>query len=169
MYWAVLAAALSGVTVAAEPQTVIQSDGTVEVRMTIPAETEAVLQVLADTNGVFSTLNTDIYRTVSEKRGVCEEVRRETRGVFRPFKFRSLRCPSKDGFVETLIDSDDITTFQSSWELTKTQEGTAIVYKVHTELRSVFPRPLVLQGTLAGAKETVVNLARVLLNPKQRK
>jgi hypothetical protein len=168
MYWAVFAAALSSAAVAAEPQTVVQSDGTVEVRMTVEAETEAVLKVLADTDGVYSTLNTDIYRTVSEKRGSCEEVRRETRGVFRPFKFRSLRCPSKDGFTETLLDSDDITTYQTSWELTKTATGTAIVYKVHTELRPVFPRPLVLQGTLAGAKETVINLARVLLKPKAR-
>ena len=168
MYWAVLAAALSGVSMAAEPETVVQSDGTVEVRMTVAAETEAVRELLADTDGVYSTLNTDIYRTQSEKRGNCEEVRRETRGVFRPFKFRALRCPSKDGFTETLLGSDDITTYDTSWQLTSTEEGTNIVYRVHTELRSAFPRPLVLQGTLAGAKETVVNLARELLKKKHR-
>jgi hypothetical protein len=168
MYWAALAVALSRASMAAEPHVVVQSDGTVEVQLTVAASTEAVREILADTSGVYSTLNADIYSTESKQRGNCEEVRRETRGLFRPFKFRSLRCPSEAGFTETLLDSNDLTIYDSSWELTSTGEGTKIVYRVHTELRAAFPRPLVLQGTLAGAKETVINLALELLKRKPR-
>jgi hypothetical protein len=164
MLWAYLALALSSAAMAAEPEVAVEKDGTVEVRLTVDASTSDIRLVLADTDGVYSKLNADIYKTEAKKTGTCEEVQRQTRGVWRPFNFRSLRCPTKAGFTETLIDSPDLAGYDSTWELKSTQDGTEIIYRVRTQLNSgILPMAMVQKGTLAGAKETVVNLARELL------
>ena len=168
MYWTMLMLALTSASFAAEPSTVLEADGTVEVRLVVDASTAEIRKVLADTNGIFSTLNTDIYETETRKKGPCEEVKRRTKGVFRPFNFRSLRCPTKVGFTETLISSNDLSGYDSTWELVDTDSGTEIIYRVRTQLNSNLPKLLVQKGTLAGAKETVMNLARALVDPTGR-
>ena len=49
-----------------------------------------------------------------------------------------------------------------------TDSGTEIIYRVRTQLNSNLPKLLVQKGTLAGAKETVMNLARALVDPTGR-
>ena len=68
MYWTMLMLALTSASFAAEPSTVLEADGTVEVRLVVDASTAEIRKVLADTNGIFSTLNTDIYETETRKR-----------------------------------------------------------------------------------------------------
>jgi hypothetical protein len=152
--WFYVASAL-----AAEPQVAVQSDGTVVCTVTLAASESQVRAALVDGAGS-SRLSPDVLAVESAKKGACEELTKETRGLFHNFRLRSLRCPTADGWSEKLVSSDDFTEFQADWSIATDPAGTRVTYTVKTGLSIPVPDSL-LRQSLAKATATMLgNLAQ---------
>jgi len=150
---------VSPVTHAAQPTVAIGQDGVVAVSMLIEAPEGNIRSVLNDVEGALADLSSDVLTVEVVKDGPCQEIARSTRGLFRPFRFKSLRCPTARGWHETLIESGDFSAYSTEWSLVQTEAGTEVVYRVHTELY-IFPKPVVTPTVVQSAKEQLVRLAR---------
>lgn len=155
--WAVLSLAS-----ATEPTSEVRDDGTVVVKINVEATPTEVKALLADTEGAAMDISADLLSVTATQRGACEEVRRETRGVFRPFEMKVLKCPTPNGFVESLVASDDFSAYQSTWSVQPGVTGSDVTYSVRTELNAPVPGAMVRKGVLDGARNAIVNLARKL-------
>ena len=89
----------------------IDAEGVVVARILVPATSDEVRALLADTSGRLAALSPDTLSVISTPDGACEMVDRKTRGIFRPFAFRAQRCPTANGWQETLMQSDDFTAY----------------------------------------------------------
>ena len=157
MFGAVLFAPQTAIAV--EPAVDVGRDGVVAVSMLIDAPERNIRSVLNDVEGELADLSSDVLTVEVVKEGLCQEIDRSTRGLFRPFRIRSLRCPTAQGWHETLIASGDFSAYSTEWSLNETEEGTEVMYRVHTEL-FIFPRPVVTHTVVQSAKEQLLKLAR---------
>jgi hypothetical protein len=160
--WCVIAAVLGAVCSgarAAEPHISVDSEGRVVARATIDATESAIRGVLADTTGRYAALSSDVLSVESVQSGRCEDVTRSTRGLFRPLRFRSMRCPTNDGFTEVLIESRDFSRYSSEWALNATDEGTEVVYVIDTDVNAPVPDVLVKRSVKQAATELMTKLA----------
>ena len=154
--------ALSAITpmaAAQQPSVNVAHNGEVAVSMTIDAPASNIRRILDDIEGELAALSTDVLTVEVLKTGACQEIARSTRGLLRPFRLRSLRCPTAHGWHESLIESGDFSAYSTDWSLIETEAGTEVVYRVRTELY-IFPKPLVTRSVIQSAKEQVVKLAR---------
>lgn len=147
----------------AEPTVVVTSDGTVEARMLLPdgSGTE-VRRMIADPRALAS-LSQDILSVDTVSRGECEEVTRSTRGMFRPFRLRALRCPTAHGWTESLVETGDFTDYATEWRIVETDAGTEVLYRVRTRLGVPVPEAVVRKTVIQSAKDQLVKLARRVL------
>jgi hypothetical protein len=137
----------------------VARDGEVVVSLLIDAPASNIRHILNDIEGELAALSTDILTVEVLKTGTCQEIARSTRGLLKPFRLRSLRCPTAHGWHESLLASGDFSAYSTDWSLIETAAGTEVVYRVRTELY-IFPKPLVTRSVIQSAKEQVVKLAR---------
>lgn len=152
-------ALFSASALADEPSVAVDDDGTVKVSMLISASEVNIREVLQDIEGELADLSPDVLSVEIVKDGRCQEIARSTRGLFRPFRFRSLRCPTAHGWHESLIESGDFSAYFTDWSVIETDAGTEVVYTVHTELY-IFPKPIVTRTVVQSAKQQLIKLAR---------
>jgi hypothetical protein len=153
---------------AAPASPIIEDDGTVRMSMEIDASEADIRAILADTSGSLMDLSTEVLSVQSLPKGTCEDVKRETKGVWRPLKWRSLRCPTANGWHEELVTSDDFSAFETEWRLEAVDGGTIVTYRVRTELNMAIPQTVVRDGIVKGARNALVNLAKKVLRTEKR-
>ena len=148
------------------PRTSVDADGSVVGQIIIEASEEEILQILAEIDSL-RELSTEVTIVGSRRKGRCQEVERTSRGVFRPFKWLSLRCPTDHGWTESLIESNDLSHYETEWVLVGMGESTAVTYRVRTEITAMVPNAVVRSGMLSGVKNAVINLAKKVLKKKE--
>ncbi len=168
LFGTILAIGLSTSAVAVEPVVTIDDAGHVVARVVLPASASDVHDILSDTDGAMAELAPDVLDVTIESAGTCELVSRRTRGVFRPFAFRARRCPTRNGWKEVLVDSEDFLAYEAAWELEETAGGTEVIYRIQTELNSPVPQGVVRSSLKSAAGQILSGLAELVGRPRSR-
>lgn len=124
--------ALSTLTAqAAEP--VVQSDGSVMMSVVLPA-TESEVRAQLDTAAEASALHGDATIVSQERQGACEQSTFKTRGLLSSIYYVAKRCPTADGWKQTLISSDTFEHNEAEWSLHPVEGGTELRYRIRVSL-----------------------------------
>ena len=96
---------------AAEPSVETDSTGLI-VGTVVIAASEAEVRSVVDDAKQCGELSPQVVsvRTSSAANG-CEELVTETKGLFRNLTYTSLRCPTDNGWDDSLVQSDDFSEF----------------------------------------------------------
>jgi hypothetical protein len=129
-----------------EPEVHVDGEGRVVAVVTVQATPERVRTILADTAGALKELSPNTLSVEVTPDGPCERVNRQTRGIFQPLTLRSKRCPTADGWEETLMESDDFEHYEALWRVRSTESGTEVTYRIATVLTAPVPQLLVRQN-----------------------
>ena len=116
---------------AAEPT--IQSDGSVTVRVVLPASESAVRAEL-DTAAEANALHGDATLVSQERQGDCERSTFKTRGLISSISYVALRCPTATGWKQTLVSSDTFEANEVEWSLRSVDGGTELRYRIQVRL-----------------------------------
>ena len=130
------------------------SDG-VTMRMLVQAPIDEVRSVLsrAETS---VTLSPDVMELHTTDQGNCERVEVSTRGLFSPMRYVGLRCPTSEGWSETLVESEDFTHYDVEWTLSPTDEGTMVTYRIDVSLKNLPVPDRVLHSNLSSSMKHVM-------------
>lgn len=149
-----------------EPEVHVDAEGRVVATVTLSAQPEAVRAILADTAGSLKDLSPNTLSVEVSPEGSCERVQRHTRGILQPLVFQSRRCPTDDGWVETLTESEDFEHYEAMWAVRTTDSGTEVTYRIATVLTAPVPQALVRRNLKQAAGTILQRLvARLSLTP----
>ena len=129
--WGVAFLMWSGAAHAQDPA--VGSDGFVSVRRFLAADPDAVRAAL-DTGAEMSALHGDAQLIEQTSEGRCERLTYRTRGLISSMFYIALRCPTPQGWSQTLVSSDDFTENEAYIELTEVEGGTEIWYRIRVKL-----------------------------------
>lgn len=79
--------------------------------------------------------------------GSCERVALRVKGLFSPFVATTRRCPTADGWVEKLVESDDFSDYTAEWKLQGIGEATAVHFRVRTIINVSVPHSMITSRT----------------------
>lgn len=146
---------------AGEPSTpVVAGESTVTTDVIIAADCATVRAALADPITA-SHLSGDVLDAkVLGKEGDCSLVQMTTRGLSSPLTYVTRRCPTPDGFRETLVRTDDFDSQSSSWRLAAVSGGTQVTLEVRSEPRLPIPQRLINAAVGSSAVQTLKNLVQ---------
>jgi hypothetical protein len=116
---------------AAEP--VVQPDGSVCMTVILPASESAVRAEL-DTAAEASALHGDATLVSQERQGACERSTFKTRGLISSISYVALRCPTADGWKQTLVSSETFEQNEAEWSLRPVEGGTELRYRIRVSL-----------------------------------
>jgi hypothetical protein len=122
---------MAGSAAAAEPTKA--ADGSICMRVVIPAS-ESDIRSEIDTATEANSLVGSAKLISAEPDGNCERLTYQTPGLISSLTYVARRCPTADGWEETLVSSDDFADNQSSWRLREVEGGTEIDYRVRVRL-----------------------------------
>ena len=140
MWWTLFA-------LAAAPAVVVESDGTVVATVVLDASEAEVRALLADSVAA-ARLSADVLEATASTHGRCEQMEISTRGFLRPLTVVTLRCPTADGWRETLLRSDDFTRYVTEWRISTVVGGTRVEHRVNVGVDLPVPEAAVRQGLL---------------------
>ena len=141
-----------------EPEVHVDNEGRVVAVVTVLAPPEQVRSILADTVGALKELSPNTLSVEVTPEGPCELVNRQTRGILQPLTLRSKRCPTPDGWEETLMESDDFEHYEALWKVRSTEKGTEVTYRIATVLTAPVPQLLVRQNLKKAARTILQGL-----------
>lgn len=141
----------------AKPSVTLRPDGSVEARLTVAASEESVRNVLRDPE-VGARLTRDVISVESEIRGRCSRVSTKTRGLLRPLTYTSLRCPTPQGWTESLLESKDFSLYEAEWRLTPRPGGTEIFYRLRLQVSIPAPESLVHYTMKQSVRDALIAL-----------
>lgn len=119
---------------AAEP--VRTSDGSICMRVVIPASEDAIREQL-DTAVEANALVGSARLVSVESEGDCERLTYRTPGLLSSLTYIARRCPTPNGWREVLVSSDDFEDNTSAIALREVDGGTEVDYRVRVRLRNV--------------------------------
>jgi hypothetical protein len=141
----ILLAALWGTAArAAAPPTIEPTehpDGGWQFDFVVPAPLSVVRAALADPIAA-SRFAPDILSVSYIARGACDTLHVETGVTFAPVSYDALRCPTADGFHETLVKSTTLSEYEGIWRLAPEGAGTHVSY--HLRVAMAIPAPAFL-------------------------
>jgi hypothetical protein len=128
--------------------TTVHADGdTIRGSLIVASSASRVRAALADGAALAAT-SPEVRAATARPQGACEALRLEVSGLFSPFEVHTLRCPTANGWTETLIESSMFSAWETSWTVTPTADGGArIDYAVRTALDLPVPASLVRDRT----------------------
>ncbi len=146
---------------AADPTApVVAGESTVTTDVVIAADAATVRAALSDPISA-SRLSGDVLDAkVVGKDGDCTLVQVTTRGLSSPLLYVTRRCPTADGFRETLVQTDDFDSQSSSWKLASVAGGTQVTLQVRSEPRLPIPQRLINAAVGSSAVQTLKNLVQ---------
>lgn len=149
-----------------EPQVHVDAEGRVVATVTLNAQPDEVRAILADTAGSLKDLSPNTLSVEVRPDGTCEHVQRHTRGILQPLVFDSKRCPTDEGWEETLLQSEDFEHYEAMWAVRITDSGTEVTYRIGTVLTAPVPQVLVRRNLKQAATTILQRLvARLSLTP----
>lgn len=145
---------------AADPSPpVTDSADRVTTAVVIPADPAAVRAALADPTAA-CRLSTDVLSArVVATEGPCALIAVTTRGLTAPLAYTMRRCPSADGYTETLVQTDDFDQQESRWQLRAVPGGTEVTLQVRSQPRLPLPQRLINATVGSSAVQALKNLA----------
>jgi len=153
---------------AAEPRVDVDEGGQVVGTMVLPATQDRVRDVLEDPVQC-AELSPEVYSvTQVGHNDDCDELVTETRGLFRPLRYRSRRCRTADGFRDHLVESEDFSAYETSWALREVDGGTEVTLRVHTEVNLPVPASVVEKRSRKSVGEMLQALAEKIRSGKWR-
>jgi hypothetical protein len=116
---------------AAEP--VVNPDGSVTMCVVLPAA-EDIVRAELDTAAEASALHGDATLVSQERQGRCERSTFKTRGLLSSISYVALRCPTSDGWKQTLVSSETFEENEAEWVLRAVDGGTELRYRIQVRL-----------------------------------
>lgn len=148
------------------PEIEVRDDGAVFATEVMAAQADDVRALLSDAEAL-AALSPEVRKIETTQRGRCQEVATETRGLLRPLRLRSLRCPTTDGFREELMEVGDFSAYEVEWAVRDADGGARIEYSVRVVPELAVPSALVQQGVERSTRTLFENIARTLLPGKR--
>jgi carbon monoxide dehydrogenase subunit G len=149
-----------GMSARAEPAPVqVGEDGDTVVAVgLVAASPDAVRAALSDPTAM-RDLFPDVLKVQVAPDGSCQDVRRETRGLWSPLHLHVRRCPTSAGYREDLVPGDgSFEAYTAEWRLTPTDAGTRVEYRVHLLLSLPVPRVALISNLEAASRQAVQRL-----------
>jgi hypothetical protein len=123
-------------TVAQADEPTKAADGSICMRVLIPASETDIRQEL-DTAQEASGLFGSAKLVSVEPDGDCERLSYRTPGLFTSMTYIARRCPTADGWVETLVSGDSFEDNTSSMRLRSVDGGTEVDFRIRVRLRNI--------------------------------
>ena len=138
---------------------VVGADAGIRTDVVVAATPDQIRAAMADPVAAIELCADVISARVVGRSGDCSILLVTTRGLVAPLGFMTRRCPTAEGWAETLVSSDDFDRQDTTLRLEPVSGGTRIVLEVHSEPRLPLPRRL-LQSEIA--KSTVATLENIV-------
>ncbi len=140
----------------------VTAKGEVIATVKVAAKTDAVRQVLSSAERSHKLAPTTVSSHATPD-GKCEKVKLQVRGLITPFQLETRRCPTANGFLETLASSTDFVEYRNEWEFKDLgAEGTLITFKTRTLPNVQVPESLILMETKRVLTRLMKNLVGAL-------
>ena len=137
-----------------EPLVQSEEPGTIVTRLHVPAPEHEVRAVLDDPRA-FMQLTPDVYSLDVQPRGKCKLLRLDTRGLFEPLQYSTLRCPRVGGWHESLLESDSFTRYDADMQFEPVPGGTNIVYRLSVGIDLPVPDMVISKNVKRSARLTM--------------
>jgi len=144
------------------------AEGFTQVAMEFAATEAAVRRVLTD--GRFATrLSPSVLSRTSQPRGACEEVQVTVDGLTSPMSYTMLRCPTPDGWHETLLNSEDFEDYELQWSIRESGETVRVQLRARLKLRRLLaPKNIVDRSLRKSLRKTLKSLAEIVDEQQRR-
>lgn len=137
----------------------VTAKGEVVAEVKVAAKPDAVRALLSGAEKAHSFAPTTVSAKATPD-GKCEKVALQTRGLLSPFVLETRRCPTKTGWRETLVSSDNFREYWNEWSIKEVAGGTLVTFRTRTLPDVVgVPESLILTET----KRVLGKLMRNLL------
>ncbi len=134
-------------------------DNGITMQIDVQADIDQVREILSQARTA-AALSPDVLNISVTPRGRCEQVEVETRGFLSSLNYISLRCPTDDGWTETLISSDDFSFYDVQWSMTPIENGTRVTYRIDIEMKNLpVPERLLHSNLSSSMKHSLIALA----------
>lgn len=154
-----LAPLCAHLALAAEPSApTVAGASTVSTGIFIAADPATVRAALADPLKACQLSGDVLDAKVLGKQGDCTLIQVTTRGMTSPLIYTTRRCPTTEGFTETLVQTDDFDSQASTWSLRPVSGGTQVTLEVRSEPRLPVPQRLINAAVGSSAVQTLKNL-----------
>ncbi len=153
---------MGSIALAQEPTIASATDGTVVANVQVAASVEQVRAALADADTA-SRLPPEVLEVTSASKGSCTVIDVKTEGAWSPLEYQGLRCPTADGWHTSLVKSEDFDGLEVTWKVTPNGTGSAIEYRVRTDLAMAVPASLLQPRMEKSARATVLRLVESLI------
>ncbi|MCB9778334.1 MAG: hypothetical protein H6742_07205 [Alphaproteobacteria bacterium] len=128
----------------------------VEGETLVDANAEELKAWLSD-YGLIAEINADIYEYSVEAAPPCELVHVKSRGVGQPMLYTVKRCPTADGFKETMISGDQLEAMEAEWSVKPEGDRSRVKVRIFTKINLV-PQFLVNQAGKKSIGQMLKNL-----------
>lgn len=149
-----------------EPLVQVMESDTIVTKLHVPVPPDQVRAVLDDPRA-FSRFTPDVYSLDVQPRGKCKLLRLDTRGLFEPLRYSTLRCPRAGGWHESLLESDSFTRYDADLQLVPVTGGTNIVYRLSVGIDLPVPNVVISKNVKKSARLTM-QAVRELFTRQQR-
>ncbi|MCB9684926.1 MAG: hypothetical protein H6738_15590 [Alphaproteobacteria bacterium] len=147
------------VALAAPPEVERRDDGTFVGQVVVDgADPEVVRAKLADPVWLATTTGGATQVTATEAQGTCLRTSRLTHNAIKDVVYVVDRCPTADGFAETLVSSNAFDTYTSSFSVRPDPAGARIVYTIDMKTSLMVPQFVVDQQTRKGILDMLARL-----------
>ncbi len=137
-----------------DPLVQTEEHGTIITKLHVAAPEQEVQAVLNDPRA-FSRFTPDVYSLDVQTRGKCKLLRLDTRGLFEPLHYSTLRCPRAGGWHESLLESDSFTRYDADLRLEPVAGGTNIIYRLSVGIDLPLPDVVISKNVKKSARLTM--------------
>lgn len=151
---------LGSLATAQEPSSpTVAEDNTVRSEVLIAASIDEVRRDLADPVAA-AGLSSNVIRARVISRGACDVVAMTVRGLTGPMEYTAKRCPTTNGWTETLVSSDDFDAHRAEWKVTPVPGGTLVTLTISIEPDVPVPQRVINSVVQSQVVQTLKNLVR---------
>jgi hypothetical protein len=152
--------------VAHETSVHVRDDGAVIGRLLIDAEADqirAAIPGMQDANGSSNVLEAKVVPN-----GLCRNIFRKTKGLWRPLEMNTQFCPTTSGWREFLVESSDFNAYETEWVLRpQPGGGTQVQLRVVSDVNLTLPAGMVRDSTVQSVRETLATLLERVFRPRK--
>ncbi len=149
-----------------EPLVQREEPGVIITELFVPASEQEVLALLNDPEA-FSRFTPDVQGIRVQPRGRCKLLDFDSRGLFEPLQYSTLRCPSSKGWRETLLSSESFTRYDADLQLRPVTGGTNITYKLSVGIDLPVPDLVISKNVKRSARLTMQAVFDLFTRPSE--
>ena len=140
----------------------IGDDGAVTATTVVASSVDVVRSKVGDPVWVamIGGKNTDV--AVAGTKGDCQVLDYVSRHSIATTRYRVKQCPSPEGFVANLVESEAFSSYRTTWSVTPSEAGPLLTYRL--ELVSTLPVPkwMVRRSTRSSVEHMMESIAEAL-------